>query len=99
MYYSLISLILFLAKRIAIFHLLNKNRKIYDQNLNLGRTDTETDYFNYFNYSDLSEKLQKLKPYGAADRMSPSEKAEERSKLPQLFKYTENSETRQIKDG
>jgi hypothetical protein len=56
-YYSLFSLILLIAKRIAIFHLLNKNRKIYDQNLNLGRTITETDYF--FSIIATSQKSYK----------------------------------------
>ena len=54
------------------------------------------DTFNLPQNSDLSEKLQKLKPYGAADRKSPSEKAEERSKL---IATPENNEKRTIKDG
>jgi len=50
---------------------------------------------------DLAEKLslRHLKPYGAADPLSPIEKAESRANLLDLFKYPESNESRQNKEG
>ena len=50
---------------------------------------------------NLAEKLtlRHLKPYGAADPLSPIEKAESRANSLELFKYPDSSENRQNKEG